>query len=456
MEIPPQDLMAPLDEKVTQVLSVATDEARRLENSHIAVEHLLLGVMRLENRGRRWRVRNRTANKLVHQILFTDHNLTIRRVEEIIRRQNVNYVRRYADSPPMAFSADAQHALRLANDETHWMDYHAMTTAHLLLGIVLQPKGYMVTRALKMDPTQVTERLRQRLPKARGHSRYTAPAKVALSLAQEAAQELRHPQLGPEHLLLGLVREGYGVAGKVLKHLGVQDEYLKARVLQMLPSSEQIEIIGLSHNYKRLLDAAGDEVRVRHHQFIGTGHLLACLMRQENDVAVRALRRLNVKPSDVNEQIAPYLSLQFPLAEAVEDGDLAFLDHVVRVSPDTQAVFEAAVEEAHRLDHREVNTGHVLMGILIASEDQIIAVLDTHGVNRRRVRGLVELMTSQTYPYSLKPRRLGGELKHVIAQATHERDVLDTLSLLAAIIAKSDCLAVKILKQLRVNLETLR
>lgn len=451
MHMPVVDLMAPLDERVSQVLSVAVEEAKRLENSHVAVEHLLLGVMRLENRVRRWRVHHRKTSNLVHQILFDDGNLSVRRVEDIIRRQNVNYVRRYVDSPPLDFSQDARHALRLANDEVHWMDYHVMTAAHLLLGIVLQPKGFVVAQALRMDPDQVCSRLRQQLPKAHGQSRYTAPAKVALSLAQEAAQELRHSQLGTAHLLLGLAREPYGVAGKVLKHLGVQTEHIKARVLQMIPSEERAEIMGLSTRYKQLLNAAGNEMRSRHHQFIGTGHLLSCLVRLEGSVAVRALRRLNIKVEDVSEHMSPYLSQQLPIAEAVEGGDLAFLGHQVDVTQSAHLVFTAAVEEANRLEHRTVNTGHILIGLMLADDDRLRDIFSSLGIKHQRVRGLVELMTSQTY--SLRPRHLANDLKRAIRYAVQDRDVLDTMPLLYAIMRDPSFLAVKILKQMRVNFD---
>ena len=111
---------------------------------------------------------------------------------------------------------------------------------------------------------------------------FTERARNVLSLAQEEAQRLRHHFIGTEHLLLGLVREGEGVAGKVLISLGVDLEKVRKAVEDRLGRGTHIVFgeIGLTPHAKKVIELAVDEARHLDHHYIGTEHLLLGLLRE--------------------------------------------------------------------------------------------------------------------------------------------------------------------------------
>jgi ATP-dependent Clp protease ATP-binding subunit ClpC len=112
--------------------------------------------------------------------------------------------------------------------------------------------------------------------------KFTKRARKVLSLAQEEAQRLRHNSIGTEHLLLGLVREGEGVAGQVLIGLGVDLEKARKAVEDSLGRGTHIVLgeIGLTPQAKNVIELTVDEARHLHHSYIGTEHLLLGLLRE--------------------------------------------------------------------------------------------------------------------------------------------------------------------------------
>lgn len=441
-----------LTERAAAALNIAYEQAEHLENSHVAVEHLLLGLVYIENAKDRRRHSGGTGH------ILRDAGLTERRIEEVIRRQNVGFARRYIDSPPLSLSTDARHALRLAQAETHWMDQEQMDTGHLLLGVLLEPKGVAALRALRTDIAKVREQLRGQLPLTKGtrgrhRSPYTQSARLVVDLAKDEARELRYDQIGTEHLLIAMLRERTGIAGRVLKNLGLQPDHVRGRILQLAPPhSTKVEIMGLSMSYKRLLNLAGDEMRTRNHQFIGTGHLLMYLMRFVDDVAVRALRRLSIKPEDVFDQLEQYMPLQTPVLEGVEGGDLAFIERPVSFTPQVQLVLNRAFEEAQRLDHLMLNTGHVLMGLMLEESSTTTVILQAVGLNRRRVRGLIELVSNQQYRYTIKPFRLAQDVEDMLKIAAEQQNgAIDALGLLYALCTQVDTVAAQVFTELEID-----
>ncbi len=462
MNVPPLDLMAPLTEQTEAVLEAAHDEARRLENSHIAVEHLLLGIVRLCTSGGRLFSRGYGKRSETVEQIIAAYGLQPRQIEDVIRRQNVGFARRYADSPPLTFATDVQEALRLANDEVHWLDQLQLNVGHLLLGILLQPKGAAVGKALKLPLGEVRDQLRRDLPleriedAARHRSRYTPSARVALSLAQEETRRMHHDQVSTEHLLLGLLGERIGVAGRILKNLGVKADHVRVRTQEMMQvgSERQVEIIGLSNSYKSLLDIAGNERRGRYHVYMGTGHLLLNLVKQQDDVSVRALRRLNVKSGDILKQMEAYMRVQMPLLEGVAGGDLGFLRQPVAFTLTVQAVFGMALEEAERLEHRVLGTGHLLMGLMLEPGNLVAKLLQSYGLQRQRVRGLVELVTHRYHALGIYPMRLSDDVLATIKMAVDHAGasaVLDVPHVLLGLVSQTDSVAVKIMRQLKID-----
>ena len=134
--------------------------------------------------------------------------------------------------------------------------------------------------------------------------RFTQRARRVLSLAQEEAERFQHNYIGTEHLLLGLMREEGGVAGRVLRDLGLEQRRVEELVERLTRASTRTAStqLDLSPGTKRVLELAVDEARRMGHHYIGTEHLLLGLVRQSEGVAIDVLKRLGVSPEEVRRQ----------------------------------------------------------------------------------------------------------------------------------------------------------
>src|SRR5260221_693929 len=139
---------------------------------------------------------------------------------------------------------------------------------------------------------------------------FTQRARKVLSLAQEEAQRFQHNYIGAEHLLLGLVREGEGVAAKVLSNLGVELNKVRDAVEAMIGRGDPIVLgeLGLTPRAKKVIELAVDEAHRLNRHYIGTAHLLLGLVREGEGIAVGALESLGVNQEKVRTQTIQALS----------------------------------------------------------------------------------------------------------------------------------------------------
>ena len=139
---------------------------------------------------------------------------------------------------------------------------------------------------------------------------FTQRARKVLSLAQEEAQRFQHNYIGAEHLLLGLVREGEGVAAKVLSNLGVELNKVRDAVEAMIGRGDPIVLgeLGLTPRAKEVIELAVDEAHRLNRHYIGTEHLLLGLVREGEGIAVGALESLGVNQEKVRTQTIQALS----------------------------------------------------------------------------------------------------------------------------------------------------
>ena len=128
-------------------------------------------------------------------------------------------------------------------------------------------------------------------------TRFTERAQAALRLAQECSAELGHGYVGSEHLLLGLAREGKGVAAKVLQSAGLEPESLKAAIARMVgvgaPGGAPSQ--GLTPRCKKIIELSLTEAARLGHHYVGTEHLLLGILREGDGVAVRVLSGTGVE-----------------------------------------------------------------------------------------------------------------------------------------------------------------
>ncbi len=136
-----------------------------------------------------------------------------------------------------------------------------------------------------------------------GMERFTQRARRVLSLAHQEAERMRHSQIGSEHLLLGLVREEGGVAGRVLRELGLEPQRVQEIVARLVgPGDYTGGQIDLAPETQTVLRYALEEATRLGHQYIGTEHLLLGLLRMPDSTAMRALHRLGVTPDQIRRQ----------------------------------------------------------------------------------------------------------------------------------------------------------
>ncbi|WP_119069834.1 ATP-dependent Clp protease ATP-binding subunit [Aggregatilinea lenta] len=134
--------------------------------------------------------------------------------------------------------------------------------------------------------------------------RFTQRARRVLSLAQEEAERMQHNYIGTEHLLLGLMREEGGVAGRVLRELGLRQNQVEQLVEKLTSGNKRpgVSRMDLSPATKKVLELAVDEARRMGHHYIGTEHLLLGLVRHPDGVAMDVLKELRISPDEIRRQ----------------------------------------------------------------------------------------------------------------------------------------------------------
>ena len=136
-----------------------------------------------------------------------------------------------------------------------------------------------------------------------GMERFTQRARRVLSLAHQEAERMRHNYIGTEHLLLGLIREEGGVAGRVLRELGLEADRVQEIVERLTgPGEYSGGKLDLSPGTQQVLEYAVDEARRLGHHYIGTEHLLLGLVRQGEGIAMDVLRKLGVTSEQIRRQ----------------------------------------------------------------------------------------------------------------------------------------------------------
>ena len=141
--------------------------------------------------------------------------------------------------------------------------------------------------------------------------RFTDRARRAVVQAQEEARTLNHDFIGTEHILLGLVGEGQGVAAKALESLGISMEAVRQRVEDIVPPG-QVEVrtghIPFTPRAKKVLELSLSESKLLGHRYIGTEHILLGLLREGEGVAAQVLAALGADLDGVRERVIQLLA----------------------------------------------------------------------------------------------------------------------------------------------------
>jgi len=136
--------------------------------------------------------------------------------------------------------------------------------------------------------------------------KFSRHAKLVFTIAGQEAQRLAHDHIGPEHILLGLVREGSGVGSHALQDLGIDPRSVRKEVQTLTGKGSEDSAGGVLHQTpeaKAVVDRAVVEARSHHEHVVGTEHILLALMHDPEGLPVKVLNNLGVSLDKVRQEI---------------------------------------------------------------------------------------------------------------------------------------------------------
>jgi predicted dehydrogenase len=418
------------------------------------------------------------------------------------------------EEPMNNFTPRAQQALALARKEADRFNHNFVGTEHLLLGLIALGQGVAITVLAKLGLhlENVRKEIEKQVgtgpdQKMVGNIPYTPRVKKVLALACKEARNLNHTYVGTEHILLGLLREGDGVAARVLTSLDINVEETRKEILRELDpnfgtaprrfvandpnkhesfsqvvSSPTESANPLASEFtpraQQVLALARREAERLNLSFVGSEHLLFGIIELGNGVAWGVLANLGLDLEKVRAEVA---KLAGPGAVPRQvPGRFPY-------DPRVKRVLAAASREAKNLDHAYIDTEHILLGLLKTKESVIGEVFISLNIDVEKTR--LEILRQIVLNVRDEPRRFSAiqseqpgffsrvvsemtgsaqrlnnftpRAQQVLALARKEADrfnhsFVGTEHLLLGLIALNQGVALSVLRKLGLNLENVR
>jgi hypothetical protein len=296
-------------------------------------------------------------------------------------------------SPFERFTDQARRAMVLADGEARMLNHHYIGTEHILLGLIHEGEGVAAKAfeslgiSLEAVRQQVEEIIGQGQQAPPGHIPFTPRAKKVLELSLREALQLGRNFIRTEHILLGLIREGEGVAAWVLVRLGADLNSVRQQVIQLLHSNQSKdqgpESAPRASRFERLTDQARrvvilaqQEARTRNHNYVGTEHILLGLIHEGESVAAKALESLGISLEAVRQQVD----------EIIGQGQQPAPPGLIPFTLRTKNVLELSPGEALQLGHNYIGTEHILLGLIREGGGVAAQVLVRLGADLNSVR----------------------------------------------------------------------
>ena len=361
------------------------EEAREHRHNYVGTEHILLGLLADDGD---------VGCQALAALGISEAELR-RLVDEIIG------VGQQPPSGHIPFTPRAKRALELSLREALQLGHTYIGPEHILLGLIREGDGVAAQVLVKLGADLA--RTRQQVmhlqqpdqvppPAAAGDrepfaaagaatvdsassmhfDRYTDRAKRVVVLAQQEARMLNHNYMGTEHLLLGLIHEGEGVAAKALEAMGIGLDAARQHVEEIIGLGQQTPSghIPFTPRLKKVLQLSFREALQLGHNYVGPEHLLLGLVREGDGVAAQVLVRLGADLNRVRQQVIQLLHGYVGTQQAAAEPAAAEPARLSRARPGKALaeVVRLAAAEAVALGHRYVGTEHLLLGLLVAGD----------------------------------------------------------------------------------------
>ncbi len=413
-----------------QVIERAVEEARRLNHQYVGTEHLLLALVH---------VQESMAARALQEMGLDEEQIrtqTMRMLSRSSEARSSASVQSAERSPIQMwlwrkkdrferedrdrfdrFNEHARRVLSLAQEEAQRFQHNYIGTEHLLLALVRlkESTAGQIFSEMGIELERVCSAVEFIIGRGDrivlGEIGLTPRAKKVIELAIDEARRLEHHYIGTEHLLLGLVREGEGIAAGVLESMGLDLEKVRQTTLRVVGRGRPLVRLAAQYMHgeierearvssvqdaddlvpepvgeedrgnffttraRRVLLHARAEADRYGRERVGTEHLLLALIREQNGIAFHVLRNLDI-PLERIQAATDFLITQENLVEPGVADD--FTD-------DCRKALELALDEAQLLEHTAIGTEHLLLGLL-ASDGVASGILITRGLTLEKAR----------------------------------------------------------------------
>ena len=467
----------PQTPRAKKIIEYAMEETRSLNHDFLGSEHILLGILH--------------DKESVASVVLTNAGVTL----ESARAQALLLIAEGVSDPPRAQWPRREGPLGIAS-KTPTVCPHCsrpyrfrwrlapMNFLRRLSGIVARtaaPLANAFDRRISRANTP-TRDYPWVTRSAAMYERFTDRARKVMQLANQEAQRFNHEYIGTEHILLGLIKEGSGVAANVLKNLDVDLRTIRLAIEKLVQSGPDMVTMGKlpqTPRTKEVIEYSMDEARNLNHNYVGTEHILLGLLREPEGVAAQVLMNLGLKLENVRAEIMALLgpamsdhtkregieTIEKP-SHTIATNDYPWMSWTVPMhehfTDRAGKVMQIAKSESQRYNSEYIGTEHILLGLVKAGNGVAAKVLQKLQIDLDNIRMEVEKLV-QSGPEMVTTGKLSPtpQAGNVIRYSMEEARILDcgfvgTGHILVGLLREREGVAAHVLNKCGVKLVDVR